>query len=716
MQPGQFDTDHVSGKPSVPKRLLVGVASGCLILAICLACLITVTAAGAVVANRLERITSESSASPLVIVTTPAPPLPTYVAPVTLSPTASSQPSPSDPEALAGPDATPSPTVTSTPESLVPAEIRQDLPPALAFQHLSALLAADYPARDYYETASRLGRTEVGKRTVDGQLYQAGDRRNFNTDDGLREAVLVAVTEHAYYWVEATLDYDQQLVQEAAERFEAEYFPAVAKLYGTDWQIGIDDDPRFSVLHLDGYAEGTELGFFNSGDQYPRSVNSSSNEQEVIYLNMENLKVGEPLYFGTLVHELQHLIQWQSDPNEPVWLSEGLAQFTELYVGLDTVDTSADYLSVPGTRLNTWPDDAGDEVFAHYGAAYTFVVYFWEQFGDQAIQQLMQHPADGLAGFAAVLASQTPLLSLDQFVLNWAIANYLDDPAYGAPYSYEHLILDDSVATDVIAESPAESLYRSEQFGVSYVDLDISGQHSLTFAGDSMATLVPAEPHSGDAMWYVPALDELDAQLTAAFDLTELSQASLDFWAWYDLEDGYDFAYVSASGDGGATWDLLMAPGAQAGEYGPAFTGRSASFSGNSGGWVEETVSLSAYAGRSVLIRFEVLSDSAIGENGFAIDDIAIPELGYFDDVEGDTDVWQARGFVRTGHQVPQIWRLGLILHGPSPQVIDLDLDHGSRGNWVFDFGEQGGTLVITAQTPFVSAPANFWLAVEPQN
>ena len=53
------------------------------------------------------------------------------------------------------------------------------------------------------------------------------------------------------------------------------------------------------------------------------------------------------------------------------------------------MDTSTDYLGAPETRLNTWLPDGGDEIFAHYGAAYLFVVYFWEQYGDQAIQDLL---------------------------------------------------------------------------------------------------------------------------------------------------------------------------------------------------------------------------------------------------------------------------------------------------------------------------------------
>ena len=705
----------VTGQSQPRSKAPFWLVLGCLTLAACLTCLVVITATGIIIVSRYERSTGELLAAPGETATPlPAPKLtPAAAAPpnLTLTP---SLPLAGAGETIATPEQTEAAGTAVSSELNVPAVIRQSSPPEDAFRHLASLLETDYPARDYYDAAGRLGHVEVGQRTVSAQSVQVGDRRNFVTDDGLRESVLMAVTDHAYFWVETTLDYDPARLAEAAQRFEADYYPVVVKLSGTDWQSGVDDDPRFSVLHLDGYADDSELGFFNSGDQYPRSVNIDSNEQEVIYLNMENLRPGESLYFGTLVHELQHLIQWHNDPNEPVWLSEGLAQFTELYAGLDTVDTPPDYLDEPGTRLNTWLYDAGDEVFAHYGAAYLFVVYFWEQLGDSAIQRLMQHPADGLAGVSAVLRETDPQLTLDQFILDWATANYLDKADYGPRYAYDRLDLDEPAHVIEIDQAPFETLESMDQFGVSYVQLDLKGQHSLAFAGDAVAELLPASPHSGEAMWYVPALNELDAQLTASFDLTEFRGAELSFWAWYELEDGYDFAYVSISTDGGVTWDLLMPDHAEAGEYGPALSGHSNDIEGNGGGWVEETVSLSAYTGGQALIRFEVLSDSAIAESGFAIDDIAISELGFLDDAESENDAWRARGFVRTGQFLPQIWRLNLILHEPSPQGITLELNDRSQGKWTIDLGAEGGVLVITAQTPFVSEPADYWLAIDP--
>ena len=335
-------------------RAPLWLALGCLVLATCLACMVIATAAGIIIVNRFERSNVQQLAT-AGEQTTPA-----AVPKLTPAPLASADATPtprlprvdSVESTIITPSVTLAPTVPA-PLLIVPSAIHQSPPPQAAFQHLSAILETEYPPRDYYETASRLGHSEVGRRKVSAQPFQVGDREVFFTDDGQHEAVLLAVTDHAYYWVEASLNYDTNQIAEAAQRFEDEYYPAVAKLYGTDWQDGIDDDPRFSVLHLDGYSDDSELGFFNSGDQYPRSVNSGSNEQEVVYLNMENLRPGEALYFGTLVHELQHLIQWHGDPNEPIWLSEGLAQFTELYTGLETVDTAPDYLDNPGTALNT---------------------------------------------------------------------------------------------------------------------------------------------------------------------------------------------------------------------------------------------------------------------------------------------------------------------------------------------------------------------------
>ena len=74
---------------------------------------------------------------------------------------------------------------------------------------MNALLAADYPVRDYHETASRLTTLDVGERSVVAGPYSLGAIQTFTTEDGRLEAELLAVTEHTYFWAETSLNFNQ---------------------------------------------------------------------------------------------------------------------------------------------------------------------------------------------------------------------------------------------------------------------------------------------------------------------------------------------------------------------------------------------------------------------------------------------------------------------------------------------------------------------------
>ncbi|MGB3716517.1 MAG: hypothetical protein WA996_19025 [Candidatus Promineifilaceae bacterium] len=606
-------------------------------------------------------------------------------------------------------------TETDTAELLFapPPDIEQTPLEDHHWMYLRALMDEGYPARDYYESAARLGSSYVGERTIQREPYDIGDRQVFRTDEGRVQAELLAVTDHAYFWVETALGFDFESVTAAAERFEAEYYPVVSRLFGEEWRPGVDNDTHFSVLHLDGYNGDGELGFFNSGDEYPWAVVIDSNQQELVYLNMANLSLGDDLYQGTLIHEVQHLIQWHNDANEAVWINEGLAQLTELYAGLDTVDTATDYLHKPGIPLNSWNFEDEESLYAHYGASFLFTVYLWEQLGLAAISDLSSQTADGLAGVQAILATYRPEVTLEQFLGNWAVANYVDDLTAGSEYGYANLRLHRPVHEEEISSSDYGALKRINQYGVHYLKLDHSGPTTISFVGDTTAELMRTSSLTSDQMWYAPMADELDAQLAVKIDLTGLNSATLDFSVWYDLEEEYDFAYVTISIDGGVSWDILNLEHSSSGEYGPAFGGRSQDEANNDGGWLSESIDLSQYTGQMATIRFEVLTDSAVSGGGFAIDNIAVPELGFMMDADSKAVGWSANGFVQTGRLLPQPWAVILIEEGLNRQVTPLALNELNQGRWTFELGEDGGILVVSALNPMIDTPASYWLTAE---
>ncbi len=606
--------------------------------------------------------------------------------------------------------------VSATIDAIIPDAIDQRPLPNRATEDLTLLYSSNYPSNDYFETAVRLGNNNLGPRTLTTSTYAVGDSKEFYNGTDRIEATLLVVTEHVYFWVEDDLPLDQAELIKVADRFENNFYPQLVRLFGEVWTPGIDGDPHFSVLHAQN-GENDELGRFNMEDEYPASLFHTSNEQELIYMNMNELSLGSNLYYGTLVHEVQHLIQWYLDPSETVWLNEGFSQLAELYVGFDDTAPSIDYLEQPDIRLNSW-DYEDESVYAHYAGAYLFSVYLWEQLGETATQEWVRHPANGMASVWAILQGYAPDTTLEQFTAAWAAANYLDNDNAERPYYYQSLnIRQPHIAAKLDQEEPAlERLEEMEQFGVHYIDLnDLRGDTMITFVGDTAVDLLDSPPRSGEQVWYAPGIDDTNAQLTATFDLTGegIDQATLKYAVWYELEEDYDYAYVSVSADGGQTWEILLPTHYTSGEFGPAYNGRSADRNDADNGWLKQSVSLNSYVGQIVQVRFDVVTDSGISERGFALDDIAIPELGYETNVDAGPDGWQADGFVQIGWQIPQKWSVLLIEEGPNPTVTTLALNEHNQGQWTVPIGKGGGVLVIMPQTAFTNETATYWLTIE---
>jgi bacillopeptidase F (M6 metalloprotease family) len=126
--------------------------------------------------------------------------------------------------------------------------------------------------------------------------------------------------------------------------------------------------------------------------------------------------------------------------------------------------------------------------------------------------------------------------------------------------------------------------------------------------------------------WWSNRGDAMDTRLTREIDLSSLSEATLRFQAWYDLEKQFDFVYLSASRDGGRTWQVLpgrntIADRDTGNNYGVGWTGSSGA------DWVDEEVDLTPFAGSDVLLRFDYVTDQSYNGQGFALRNVSIPEL-----------------------------------------------------------------------------------------
>jgi immune inhibitor A len=573
---------------------------------------------------------------------------------------------------------------------------------------------------DPLELAVRLGRAEGPLSPVARQeapAYQEGQQQEFIVWDFFDlspetvNATLRLITPHAYFYFQDGLDVSQEELEKAAQGFEDTIYPLVMGYFGQEWTPGVDDDPHITLLHADlsGLA-----GYFSSEDEYPHAASPASNEREMVYLDIGGMKLGSGDYNGLVAHELQHLVHWNGDPTEEIWVNEGLS---ELARELASGGSGPTRISVtqPDTQLNAW-DPLGTGNAPHYTASHLFVRYLLQHYGGfENARRLLDEPADGIDGINAYLAPFG--VTFQNVFTDWLVANYLDDPDSG-PYSHGHAEVEVSPATTLTDYGQGEDSVH--QFAADYVEVDLAeGDALFSFDGGETVKVIPNEPYSGRSQWWSGRGDSIDSTLTGEFDLTGLDRATLTFRTWYDVEEHWDYAYVMASSDGGSTWQILS--GRQTSDenplglaYGPAYTGKSGG--GDSPAWVEESIDLSPFAGQKILLRFEYITDESINLDGWAIDDIAIPELAFLDDAEEDGS-WQAQGFQRLSAPLPQRFMVQVIEMGETTSVRTLSLDEANRGEVRlsgFGAGLDKAVIVVAAATDGTTQAAPYSYSLRP--
>ena len=615
----------------------------------------------------------------------------------TYTPTSLSTPTP------AGiPTEVPTPTATATPTPTLMPTVDSSLP----------------PDRDLFALAQRLAikSQEPIPRVVNPEpvSYQEGRKDLFNVTDILARqvyqvaATLQLVSDHAYWYVDDSVGFEMDALEESARVYEEEIYPRVTQIFGGEMVPGVDNDVHLTILHtpLRGVA-----GYYSSADEYPIQVHPYSNQREMIYIDTNALSLNSRSYLGTLAHELTHAIQFRLDPTEDTWINEGLAEIGRKIAGYTPVFQNS-FLASPSVSLTLWPEVSTASI-PHYGGSSLFMDYLAQHYGTESLLLLLEEQADGIQGVEAYLAAVGADKSFREVFADWVVANYLDDPQ-GGVYSYPAGNVQGTVAETV--EAPGKVSDKTPQHGARYYDLRLEAQLvKVTFQGQKETPLLPEDLPGEGACWWSNRGDSIDTTLTGRFVLPAVEPLTLTYSLWYRLEEGWDFTYVEVSTDGGITWDILegshTSPEDRLGNaFGPGYTG-------SSGGWLQDQVDLTPYAGQEVLLRFEYVTDDAIHGPGLCVGNIAIPEVGFFYDGEEDNGVWDARGFVRTTNSVPQSYVLRVIEMGAEPSVRDIPLDENQAATFTIEgLGSSIDHAVIvvvgTADQTTLPAPFEFEVSV----
>jgi|YNPBryunderm2012_1023409.scaffolds.fasta_scaffold08098_2 hypothetical protein len=608
---------------------------------------------------------------------------------------------------------------------VTPQLTREPLPPEAA-ETERLLKETLIPVRDLHELAIRLrGVPPDTPRTINPEGppdYPVGTCRTFHASnvDTNEQFDLTACLRYkndvVYMWVEEGVKVDEADLKAAADLFATKTYPTNRAFFGSEWSPGVDNDPRLHILHARNLGD-TVAGYYSSADEFVPAVREDSNAMEMFYINIENVIVNDEFYHGVLAHEFQHMIHWYNDRNEETWLNEGSSELASYLNGYDTGGAEYIFSRKPDTQLNSWPEGPG-AAGANYGASYLFMAYFLDRFGAEATRALIAHDENGFASVDAVLAELGTGMTHVDFFADWVVANLLDNPNLAdGRYGYREIDPPPFKIETRLSDYPTTRQATVHQYAADYIELKGNRSLRFSFTGSTQVRLIGTQARSGKYLWWSNRGDDSNMTLTREFDLTGVQKATLEYWCWYDIEEDWDYAYVEISTDGGKTWEILTTPSGtpenpNGNSFGWGYTGRSGGKS--KAEWIQEKVDLTPYAGKRVLIRFEYITDDAVNRPGFALDDVAIPEIGYFSDFEADGGGWEAAGFVRHANVLPQRWLVQLVLFGPRPTVQRLDLNPDQTGEWEIPLG--GGVdravVVISAYAPVTTEVASYQYSV----
>lgn len=600
----------------------------------------------------------------------------------------------------------------------------------------AALSQARQPERDNIELAQLYQgfSGEIPVPPLAGAALTVGTTQQLNVlnnDDNTMSAIeveLLVVSDHAYFWFDTgpgSFRPSESDLNEAATAFD-DIYENVISFFGSEDNPGVDGDPRVHIVNASPLALCNVTvetagscglaGYFSSFDLLPEVVDAESNGREMFVMNVSNF--GSGFYLNVLAHEFRHMIEENYDSGDTDWETEGSAVLAEDLLGFrDSAYSRADlFLSNPDQQLNSWTDGFS---LPYYGQGYLMSRYIFDRLGPELYQQFATNPETGLDAVDAIAADNGLALTGEQLWLDWLIALAIHN-RNNIPDIYN--IQAEGIgtaATELITTFPASFQETVHQNAADYYHLSGSGDVTINFTGSALVPVLDTAAASGESMWYANRANYSHSRLTRAFDLTDVSAATLQYSVYHDIEYGYDYAYLFVSTNDGLSWEPLTAGNMQGlsetdNPSGLALADRF--YTGRSEGWQQETVDLSPYAGQNIQIRFAYLTDPILTFGGLAVDNIAIPEIGFYDDAETLADGWVAEGFDRVTAAIPQEWHLQLITQANGTYTVEsLPLVEGQTINHTVSLDNSNGEaiLIVAASAPMTLELAHYQLSVE---
>jgi hypothetical protein len=598
------------------------------------------------------------------------------------------------------------------------------------------LYQADLPERDDIALAIAYNNAQPPpNNTPEAPLpLTIGEQQRFyvgNVDNNTIKQInadLLATSTHAYFWFENGSGVVQPSAAELAAvtgEFDTIY-ETVVGYFGDPGGPGIDGDPRVHILHaspvtlcnvtLETIGNCGLAGYFSPQHLLPQTIDPTSNQRDMFIMNA--YQFGGNFYLNVLGHELRHMIEANYDHGDADWEVEGSAMLAEELLGYTAApwERANLFLANPDQQLNSWTDG---NTIPHYGQGYLFNRYLFDRLGVALYREFATHPLTAFLALDQLAAAHNLEFNGRSLWLDWLVAQTIHTLPTAPPTLRFPGASLDQVASETIDSLPATFETTVHQYAADYYTLPNDAPVTIEFNGRPLVPLLNTLPPSGSGMWYAQRGNYSHVHLTRAIDLQTVESATLHYALYADIEQGYDFAYLFVSTDHGATWQPLVGEqmqGLQAIDDPSNSAYADRFYTGRTQQWVNETIDLTPYAGQELLLRFAYITDPILTYGGLALDNIAIPEIGFYDDAETASDGWTAAGFTRASAYLPQQWELLLITFeqdGPLVTPLSVAADGTLSHTVAPPASTSPPVLIVAAASPMTLELAHYQLSLE---
>ncbi|MBA3873376.1 MAG: immune inhibitor A, partial [Anaerolineae bacterium] len=410
-------------------------------------------------------------------------------------------------------------------------------------------------------------------------------------------------------WVENGMDYNPTAMDNLANRMQLAF---------VDFQIrdnqggftsfprtfaGIEDKDRLPFADVDGDQRYTVLFardlnttrsiIYNPANNLTTAwvANGWTNQQGMFTINTSatpSLDLSDPNYLYLFMRAFYSLLIEQNNPSQAPWMREAQSWYMQLQYQQKDIGPSdfQTFFATPDLPLTS----TDTERSAITAVGQMFLRYVDQRFGSTILRELFTSSGSGMDQLTSILAAHgitdlvtdNPITAQDVFA-DFAMTNVLNAPigdtrfAYTLPAAQGLSAAAPSAQDNFTFQVPRLAV---DQYGTSYLALSATkpAEFQLSFTGvQSIPRLPMPDQPNNHFYWSGNGLYQ-NTSLTRTFDLSAVQSATLNFDAWHQLADGWNYGYFSVSDDGGKTFKPLVSSGTTTTNpnglaYGAGFTG-----------------------------------------------------------------------------------------------------------------------------------------------